>query len=419
MLASILVFLSLLFVVEIIASLRIVMPNEVAVRQWFGWLGRKIPKTDTARLNRQWFGWFDRKVLRAGLHFVPRFWGIKLIRISKALRQFPYEGDPKHPSWVISGSQLPVRSKDRQKLGVDGVFFQRFPYEDIDLLCLLIESGVPFENEEKLRLFLEDGFRNDLTAVFGEYNYEQVMGGLLNEELSGKVNKLLQRSTKKEKSMFIKCGFFDADPNTLNKPGTGEAYFRIEYVHVSGPLGERLEQVVTAKLGAEADREAARVRIETTHLEAEAAKNVAQNKQRFIYGPMQIERDEWVKAEAQKMGFPDTPEGIRDATVKLRESGEYERRHQEAVRLREQDMGATRQERKVIVDVNSAGKSIETSGLAAIIGGAIGTAVGAVLAAAKEGDANPSSGGSGNGGGGQKETPQERIERLRKKNQGD
>ena len=248
----------------IISWLNIVNPEEVALRQYFGHVERR--KKNKEPLTN------SNGLLGSGLHFVPWFPGIKLIRTPKKMFNFVYEGDPKKPSYEISGTQLAVRSRDRQKLGIDVNFFLRFPYKDVDLMILLIESEVPRDDEEALKDWVQQAFATDMVTVFGRYNYEEVMGGLKNADLDKEMNEILQNP----KGVFAKCGLCDRNPATINEEGFGEAYLRIEYVHVSGELGKRLELVETAKQEANAKRGVAAVNIETAVLEAEAKKRTAE-----------------------------------------------------------------------------------------------------------------------------------------------
>ncbi len=243
----------------VVSYCNIVKPDEVALRYWAGGLERSL---FTSRNGL--FG--------TGLQFVPWLPGIKLIRISKKMQKhlFEKDQDPKVLGNVMSGTMLAVRSKDWQKMFVEASVFNRFPYDDVDSLILLIEAGVPIGDTEQLREYIEDEMTPDLNAVFGLYHYKEVMGGLKNEELNEKINERLQQAG----SQFFRVGFFGKDAKTKHA-GTGEFDLKIEFVHLSGKLSEKLELVETTRLEAIAQRKAAKIKVGTAKLEAEAKKEAA------------------------------------------------------------------------------------------------------------------------------------------------
>lgn len=365
-------FLFLAVVIWLIVSFcNTINPDEVAKLQYFGRLKKKKLTSSNGR-----FG--------SGLHFVPWFWGIKLVRIPQKKLPQVYKGDENKPSWEISGTQLQVRSKDWQKLGIDATFFLGLPDDD-DQIDTIIASGVPINDEEELRKWIERAFSPDLFSVFGQYNYTDVMGGLKNEELSGKVNDLLQ----KPDSLLCRCGLFDNNPLTTNKPGTGEAYLRIEYVHVSGPVGKNLELIATLQLEAQAEKGAAIVK-------AEAAESIAKAKARIIGRTIELMLDEWFKGEVTRMGLnPLNKRDLQKARCALMGTGAYQEKEKELSRLRNREMskdGGSFDQKNI--DITSGGKPLEGSNIVASIIGTIAGAA-AAMTSAKEDGGNSSGGGSG------------------------
>ncbi len=234
----------------IVSWSNIVSPDQVALRQWFGRL--------------------EKKIIKSGLCFVPWFPGIKLVRIPKKMFRLLYEKEDDKPGHVMSGTMFGVRSSDRQKLFVEATFFLRFPYNHVEPLIKIIESGVPFGDEDELREWIEDAIAPDVLYVFGQEKYEDVMGGTKNIELNKLVNDRLRGDpAKPNDSLLERCGLFGANPNDQTTPGEGEAYLNIEDVHLSGELGKRLELVETARLEAEAERDAAIVKAVTAQSVAE------------------------------------------------------------------------------------------------------------------------------------------------------
>jgi|SRR3989344_5274014 len=159
----ILVVLTILTIIWLVTFVRVIQPTEVGKVKCFGKLGKRLT-------NKNGF-------LNTGLHLVVPFPGIELLRLPIKLHEFVYKGDPNKPSCEISGTQIPVRSKDRQKLGIDMVAFLRLPFEDDKQLDLIIESDVPYYDEKELRSWFETAFSTDLVSVFGKYDYEETMGG--------------------------------------------------------------------------------------------------------------------------------------------------------------------------------------------------------------------------------------------------
>ncbi len=335
----------LLIVWGIVSWWNIVNPDEVALRQYFGWL--------------------EKKILTSGLHFVPWFPGIKLVRVPKKMFRLLYEKDGNKPGSVMSGNMMGVRSKDRQKLFIELTVFVRFPYRFVNSLVRIIESGVPLE-EGALRDWIEDAVAPDVLYTFGQRKYEDVMGGRANEALNTDINERLQ----KRGSLLRSCGLFGNGPEK-NDPGTGEAFLKIEDVHLSGPLGESLERVVTAKL------------------EAEASESEAKTKARLIGAPIEIMFEQWIKGEAKRMGVT-----VPEATKALKDSGAYARKEKELNELRQREMAGGGsydvEEKNINLNINSGGEPLKDSDMAAFIG-TIGGAV-AAYGAAK---------GGGSSGGGQ------------------
>lgn len=361
------------------------LPVDIAMLMWVGvamaWVGaswcNKVNSDEVAL--RDYFGHIEKHSfglwkgpLKPGLHFVPWFWGIGLIRFSTEFFRLVYERNPDEPkTWVMSGTMIPVRSKDKQKLLIEATFFLRLPFNVVEMLVLIIESGVPIHDKNKLRKWLASAIDPDLTTAFGDRSYADVMGGLKNGDLNADVNKLIQM----EDGLLRKSGLF-ADDASKDAPGTGEAYIKFKYIHVSGKLGEALENVETAKL------------------EAEAATSIAQNEAKIIGAPLEIMLDEWVRGEARRMGFnPDAPDDLKKATEELRKNGSYERKERSLHDLRSQKLagGGTFDRNRIEIDVNSAGQPIDPD-IAAIIGTAGGLA--AAWTAGK--------GDGGDGGGGDK-----------------
>ncbi len=240
-------------------------PDQVGLRKYLGhleresyfsalqrWIHRNEKETTKKPLTS------DNGLFGTGLHFVPWLPGFELVKIPKKMFRLLYEKDPNATTGsVMSGTMFGVRSKDKQKLFVEATFFLRFPYNDTESLVEIIESGVPFENDEVLRDWIEDAIAPDVLYVFGQKNYTEVMGGTANEALNKEVNERLRGDPLlPNDSLLERCGLFGEDPKDRT-PGSGEAFLEIEDVHLSGPLGRSLELV------------------ETNRLEAEAAKSVA------------------------------------------------------------------------------------------------------------------------------------------------
>jgi len=359
-------FITPSIVISLLASWKIVNPTEVALQQWFGRLLRGGPVgVEPEPLTSK------NGVFWTGLHFVPWFLGMRLRMIPKDQILLLFKRDPNKPSYEMSGTMFSVRSKDRQKLHIEATFFLRLPYDLVDSLTSIIESGVPIEDVGALREWVKNAFSPDVFAVLGDYDFAEVIGGLKNEDLNKRVNKLLQ----KPGSLLRRCGLFGNGPDD-DTPGTGEADLKIEYVHVSGPLGERLEQVQTAKLEAEADKEAAIV-------QAEVAENTARIKARVIGRPVEIMLDEWVVGEAKRMGV-DVPA----ATKALKKDGAYAKKEQTLHELRSRELAGGGTYNKEEIDINSGGQPLKDSNMAAFIGTIAGAAT--AWASAK-----------GGGGGGQ------------------
>ena len=375
----------------IVSSWNIIQPTERGLVKYFGHIREKLLTSEN--------GFF------LGLHFIPWFPGVELLRISMEMLEFPYKGDQDQPTWEITGTQLQVRSKDRQKLGVDMTAFLRFPHKKVKQLIEIVKAGVPYQNKGELRKWFEKGFRTDFIAIFGSYKYEEVMGGLKNQDLSDQINGRMQDPTR----LFCKCGLFDNDPRTINVEGCGEAYLQIEYVHVQGPLGKALEEVATAKLEEEANRDAAEMRVQTTEKEVDVAKNIAKSKAEVINGPIRIGLKEWLEAEYAAAGATTDPEK-KTVFDNLRTGGAYKRKEEELASLRSQDLagGGTFDVNKNVIDVNSAGEPMKDSNMAAFLGTI--TAGLAAFAAAKGGGSQGGGGnrkgkGKGRGKGGNPPTP--------------
>lgn len=340
---------------------------------------------------RQWFGYVERRTLRPGPHFVPWFPGIRLRRMYVGMHQFTYQADPNSnkPSYERSGDQIAVRSFDRQKMHTDSTFFFRVPLEDEDQLIHIIESGVPIDDVVELKRWVENGFSTHMLSVFGKHPFDKVIGGKMNEELSKDVNELLQ----KPDSLFVRCGLFDKSATTFNLEGTGEAYLRIEYVHVSEDLGKRLEEVETSRIGEEANMAAAEVRVKTSKLDADAALNVAMGNAHLVGGVVEIALDQWVAGEAKRMG-----KTVAEAAALLKKSGAYEWKETALHKLQSQALagGGTFTRTEQDLNIHSGGEPLGDSNIAGFIGAAGGAAM-AIAAAMKGSRADPSGGGSGQG----------------------
>ena len=386
----------------LISCWRIVDQEESALAKFFGhverrrWMKIRKPRNSSDGL----FG--------GGLHFVLRFPGIILVRTSKEMYQFAYEGDPNKPSWEISGTQIPARTKDYQKVRIDLTAFLRVPHEDIDQLILMIESKVPVGDKNELRIWFERGFRDNLGTAVSKYGYKEVAGARRNQELSDNVDELLQLVT----GPLVRSGLFDKDKDSYNIEGEGEAYLKIQYVHVQGPLGRRLEEVAT------------------TQLQVEIAESTAEIKNRELNRPIELGLAEWVMGEVKRQGLELPGEWLRrevlaagvDVTIAadvakeekrlmgtdsykkivadvvavaktLMASPAYTKKQQALHELRSRELagGGTYEKEEVIIDVNSAGQQIHPD-MAAIMGMFGG--IGAIFAAAK----SKGGGGGGNGG---------------------
>jgi len=220
-------------------------------------------------------------------------------------------------------------------------------------------------------------------------------GGEKNKELSDETNSLLQVTDE----LLNKAGLFDDDPDSINKIGTGEAYIRVNYVHVSGPLGESLERVATAKL------------------EKEAADSEAEILNRRLNRPSEIGLNEWVMGEVARAGkgtpekpaipatattpeipttpaVPPTPAEIANVVAKLKKGGknsEYAKKERSLQELRSRELsgGGTYDvdQKDININITSGDEPLKDTNIAGIIG-TIGGVV-AAIAAAKEGGENP------------------------------
>jgi len=284
----------------VISWLNIVKADEVALLYFFG----------NIRRRRLTSGNGIRFLGKSGLHFVPWFPGISLLRFPKdlILDVFAKDPDPKVPGWEMSGEMLLVRSEDNQKMNIEMTFAYQFATEDVDALITLIEAGVPVNDPKARKQWIRDTVATDVLYVFGQKKYKQVAGGKANDDLNTVINTRLTNPD----SMLRRAGFFGKDVND-SKPGTGQAYLKITFVHLSGELGKQLEHVETAKL------------------EAEAAHSEAERDAKFLYEPINMAMEQWVDQQVQNAG----PGADRRAIVlALHKSGAYAAKEKEVHEIR-------------------------------------------------------------------------------------
>lgn len=220
--------LGVLFTVWCLLSLRIVNPDEVAKRVWFGKLERG-----------------PRSVLKPGLHFVPFFFGhIKLVRVPTKLFSFLFSEKTGNPFEVRTlGKEENGKRIAPIKSNVDGVFYFRLAHDDPDAVDLLIESDVPFDDEERMKEEVRKGITDDVMFVVGQKYYEDIMGGRANDELSEEINKRARRAD----SPLVMAGMFGTNTNATER-GLGEARFAVQFVHLPKNLSAQIDNVEIAKV---------------------------------------------------------------------------------------------------------------------------------------------------------------------------
>ena len=211
------------------------------------WLAASIKYVGADEVGlRQFFGEIEHHVFQSGLLFVPWCPGIELVRIPTKQLIYRFDGSLEHRVW----------SKEHQGLLVDISGYVRFPYNDIDSLILMIQSGVPLTAEG-----LQDWMEDEIITVL-----KDVMVGFDVEQAIGQASLYLIRDAAKRfflhpSGLFVKSGICGKDPSDFT-PGTGELIVRIEQVNPTPELQEAMQSPVLARFKANAAKETARMNAE-------------------------------------------------------------------------------------------------------------------------------------------------------------
>ena len=293
---------------------------------------------------RNWFGQLEEKVLSPGLHIMPRFFGIGLVRFPTKMFKLDYE----------SGAEK-FFSKDFQVLTAEGTFFVQFPYKHAECLIAMIKAGVPME-EDELKKYCEDVFEPMIRRALKTIDYKDVLGGDVDqvdvdEQVCRVVNMLLQNP----EGVLFKAGIFGKDVTNTN-PGNGHAYLELEQVLPTDAVQEKLESVATAKL------------------DAEAAKSLAEADYTRLYGPVEIAKSK----------------GLNEAS---------------AIELRSQELAGgnfTKSKDEKVIDIRSGGQQFNPN-FAGIIGTAEVVADAVARALGKSGGGGGRGGQQRSGRGGQRD----------------
>ena len=216
----------LLSIVWFIKSLKVIGPDEVALMVVFG----KI----------------IRKIFRSGLMFLPYFPGVRLIRITTKQLPLRYEGKLEHRVW----------SGDRQGLLVDVTGAVRFPFNELDSLILMVQSGVPLD-QAGLQEWAEDETISGLKDIAAGFTLEES----LSKSNITAINAAAMAFFLRPDGLFAKSGICGNNPTNF-EPGTGEVILRIEQINPTEKIQKAMELTVSAKYEANAARETARMNAE-------------------------------------------------------------------------------------------------------------------------------------------------------------
>ena len=201
---------------------------------------------------RQWFGYIEEKILNPGLHVVPTFFGRIKLRTAPT-KMYHIQFRKEHgTAFVVRAKEDISRKRQPVKMWVDAASFFRVAYESPKELKWLFQSDVPLDDEDALLKWIFQASSTDVVAMFGKRFYEDVMGGKANDELTEELRKIITDP----KSLFVTCGLFGKDVND-HSIGSGEFYFKIEFVHLPDDISQNINNVENAHLGAEASEHAA------------------------------------------------------------------------------------------------------------------------------------------------------------------
>jgi len=231
-----------MIVIWLTLSIKIVGPDEMAVRLIFG------------RPDKAWFlvpaGFVD-----SGFCFVLRLPGCRLVRYPKKMYNFDYRAR----EVVTQAGEYKGKYYSSQVLKVDSVAYMNFPREKrkrsdgetVDdgithPLIKILRAGVPIE-EEKLKDWTEEAVVGAIRVAFGKMTWKQAV-----EDMKA-INEEAEKIFTAENSALIRAGF--------SKKG-----IRLVIAEIKLPpeLEKALPQPDTARLAAEAaEYVAERVAIET------------------------------------------------------------------------------------------------------------------------------------------------------------
>lgn len=208
--------------VWLISWLRIVPADQVALKDYFGW----IPKTR----------------FKSGLRILSRFWGINLILIPKRQMKFSIRGNEEHD----------MRSSDKQPMFVDLSGEIRFPYDDPEYLKRIVEAGVPLE-AKALDKWIESEVLGGVRDIVALYDHVRLLSRGSIPTINDDVKEFFLGAT----GLFARSGICGSDPKDFT-PGKGEVIIRIEKIRPTKELDAALQAPVTAKYRADAASQTAR-----------------------------------------------------------------------------------------------------------------------------------------------------------------
>lgn len=234
-------------------------PDEVALKKWFGRLDADefIIKSkdeddsdeDDSEDDPEYKD--DPRILTSGIVFVP--WGFdimfgghplcRLIRIPKRHYLLSIEGKTEHEVW----------SKDRIPLRVDISVNLRLPFLESGAIAQVIQSGVPFFDQEALDSWMSEEIIAGVRDICAEYNHDEVIAHSSLKTLRKKGEEFFRGPH----SLFSRSGLCGMYPWHL-KEGHGEVVIRIEKVSLATELEEAMQKKVLEGYLADAAKETSR-----------------------------------------------------------------------------------------------------------------------------------------------------------------
>lgn len=222
------------------------------------WVVKSIGSVDSDEVAVPvWWGKPEKRRIKSGLTFVPWGFGIgfdgrtlcELVRVTTNQLHFNF----RNLGGTGTEEQL-IWSSDRIALLVDLTGWIRFPYEEEDSLCLMIESGVPLNDAARLSDWVRSEVISGLRDILAQYDHKEAMARSNLDAIRQAAQAFFLQPT----GLFAKSGICGNNP-TNSDPGTGEVIVRIDIVKPDEEMRKAMASPVISAYDAEAAKQQAKV----------------------------------------------------------------------------------------------------------------------------------------------------------------